>query len=205
MKDENTEISFRPLSEGLGINHFTDGLPYAPQSQKNIRKPQAHFEFPPPRAPRIKTEQEAALIPETTIKKTEKAAECAGLFPRAAGFLFDIVVVALFFGLIVTLGFFFAGVAVPTFDNLLAARELYLSMFLVIYFGYFLVQEMAWGTTLGKSLFRIRLQNSSATMRGLRTFLFAALSGLSVIVCMISPRRRGLHDILTGSAVVREA
>ncbi|HRK03061.1 MAG TPA: RDD family protein [Oligoflexia bacterium] len=198
-KDQEPEIAFRPLTEGLGINHFSDGLPYANAGQTPARRPQGHFDFPPPRAPRATAPAKQEVVTdlrvesEVDLKLTPVAPLATGtlapISTRLIAYLCDLGFVALFYIVVMSAGLALAGVSISSFaEGLWAFRQshpaldLIVSMFGLIYFGYFLLQEVSWGTTLGKSLFRLRLKGGSVFTRALRVTLFLApITGVSVV------------------------
>src|SRR5262245_24067194 len=101
---------FKPMTEGLGLNHFADGLPYTPVSQRKP-KPMVHFNFPPPRAPRASTEAntqpsvENTLATQMHIEQELAKDQNAGFVRRMFAFGLDITFSASMFALIVWASF----------------------------------------------------------------------------------------------------
>src|SRR5690349_14610270 len=106
-KSPEGEIQFKPLSEGLGLNHFADGLPYAPSHPR--KKAPIPFQYPPPRAPKAFE----TLAPAPVVVKTEVSVSVvARLFDTAL----DFVLCSGLYVAIVWLGFKVNGLS---FSNLL--------------------------------------------------------------------------------------
>lgn len=211
-KEHLDSTRFRPMSEGLGLNHFADGLPYTPTNSR--RKTSVSFNFPPPRAPRMQeSKPEARSVPSPVTpmaleQELELEASNANFIRRILAFAVDVAVSSSIFVFIV-----WASFAINGFDiaQLLAERR-GVQMFwplTLLYFvlqaGYFLVQEMTWRRTLGKALFgiRIRAKSGFATLGRAVCFLVAAIPlGIGLLWYFFDPKRRCWHDVITDSEVV---
>lgn len=215
-------INFKPMTEGLGLNHFTDGLPYSPASSKKKTPPS--FYNPPPRAPRVSTESKAALVGTERAKKlveefdVEAAleAEFNAKEPMPAGFVRRIF--AYFLDIAISLGLFcgvvWAGFTLNGFD----LRKIFAEnrgnqiilplvlLYMVMHVGYFLIQETTWRRTIGKAIFgtRIRASSGFATLGRSICFFIAALPlGIGLLWYFFDNRHRCWHDVISDSEVVR--
>ena len=80
-------------------------------------------------------------------------------------------------------------------------------------FAYFVVGHALMGATLGKWLLGLRVTRpdgaalaiSQAAMRAGLAVLGAAVLGFGPLLAFFTPRGRGLHDLLSGTVVVRAA
>lgn len=214
----NTEseqpIRFRPLSEGLGLNHFADGLPYAaPQKNRRQTAPLVHFQFPieGERARSAHSLAHPRNIPELTPQASLDEItgwQPAGVFRRLFSYSFDLgLTVAIFFAIV------WAGFSLNGFD----VQEILLRkgglqfvpplalLYIVIYLGYFLIQEITWQRTIGKALVGIRIQTSSgiAILGRMLCFFIAVLPmGIGLFWYFFDQKHRCWHDVITDTEVV---
>src|SRR5581483_3894846 len=107
------KIHFKPLSEGLGLDHFAEGLPYVPPNSGRSaahlrRRPATQFATPPPRppvaAPTVtpKIEESKPIAEELIVEK-----KYAGFLRRIAAFYVDFVMTLVLYCAIVWAGFHF--------------------------------------------------------------------------------------------------
>ncbi|MBI2607060.1 MAG: RDD family protein [Deltaproteobacteria bacterium] len=206
-------IKLKPLSEGLGLSHFADGLPYAPQRRT---RPPVHFNFPQPRQPRsaqAETEQPEMLQPEATPPVESAAMRAfelryAGFARRAFAYAIDVSASAALFAAIAWGSFRINGYslvsALEGADGFQMLLPLFL-LYLVVYLGYFLIQETTWRSTIGKALFGISIRSASgfSTVGRALCFFVAALPfGIGLLWYFFDPKRRCWHDLITESEVV---
>jgi uncharacterized RDD family membrane protein YckC len=211
--DKDTEqfdaIKFKPMSEGLGLNHFADGLPYTPASTR--RRQAVQFNFPPPRAPRTPTTppqpQESAPVLHEELKEVTTI-ENAGFVRRILAFGLDLLFAVSMFAVIVWASFSLNGF---DFADLIVSRrgvQMFWPLtllYMVVHMGYFLIQETTWRRTLGKALMGIRIQTSSgfATLGRAACFFVSAIPfGIGLLWYFFDSKRRCWHDVITDSEVV---
>jgi uncharacterized RDD family membrane protein YckC len=208
-------IKFKPINEGLGLNHFTDGVPLRgkPAAQNQIqdmmsaRKKAVAFNFPSPRAPQFSkpvAAEEIVTAPEVTITQVVYA----GPMKRLFAWILDVLFITTAFAFIFGGGLQINGVSpakIAEVWNLQLIGPMIL-FYGVVYMGYFLILESTWRKTLGKAVFGIRLQtNSGAALLG-RTFLFlmsVAPFGLGLFWQLFDSKKRCWHDKMTDTVVVR--
>lgn len=208
--DKETErfdsTRFKPMSEGLGLNHFADGLPYTPAASR--RRQGVQFNYPPPRAPRasVKTSTETIVHEETNLAAI--APENAGFVRRIAAFAIDLVSAAAMFVLIVWASFSLNGFDLG--ELLISRRGMQMFwplalLYVVVHMGYFLIQETTWRRTLGKALMGIRIQSNSgfATLARAACFFVAVVPfGIGLLWYFFDSKKRCWHDVITDSEVV---
>jgi uncharacterized RDD family membrane protein YckC len=199
---------FKPMTEGLGLNHFADGLPYTPTGSR--RKPMVQFNFPPPRSPRASEEPQAveapvaAVAPETTFESEESA----GFVRRILAFAIDVVISTSMFAAIVWASFSLNGFDISQLLSERRGVQMFWPLtllYLVVHMGYFLIQETTWRRTIGKSLLGIRIRSTSgfATLGRAVCFFVAAIPfGVGLLWYFFDSRRRCWHDVITDSDVV---
>ncbi|MEW6055414.1 MAG: RDD family protein [Bdellovibrionota bacterium] len=212
---------FKPMTEGLGLNHFSDGLPYTPTHLK--RRPMVQFNFPPPRSPRsspdaspLPAEEHQTKVQQTTsfethspVKQIETESVSAGFLKRIVAFCIDLAFAALIFGVIVWASFSLNGYDVGALmrdrnDSMQMFWPLVL-LYVVVHMGYFLIQETTWRRTLGKAILGIRIRSASgfATLGRAVCFFVAAIPfGIGLFWYFFDPKHRCWHDVITDSEVV---
>lgn len=218
-------IRFKPLTEGLGINHFADGLPYSPASKslKNQRPTRAAAGTPPPvmRATmpngdfdlaRLTSAVEAAVAAREGAADAEASAHSvplpAGWGRRSLAFAADMLLLSVLFGTIILSAFRFNGFDFPAIIAGPQAAQILLPLglfYVVFYFGYFLVQEVSWGRTVGKALFGARIQYRSPLAALGRAFCFPVSTlplGIGLLWYFFDARRRCWHDVICDTDVV---
>jgi len=206
-KDTPDALRFKPMSDGLGLNHFADGLPYAPAHTR--RKPVVQFNFPKD-SPEVRLKSQTHTQTQTAVQVTEvlPLVVNAGGFRRIVAFGLDFVFSVAIFALIAWAGFTLNG-----FDlQALLMNRQGVSMFwpltmlyLVVHFGYFLIQETTWQTTLGKALLGMRISSNSGLAilsRAICFFIAAIPFGVGLFWSLFDSKRRCWHDVITDSEVV---
>jgi uncharacterized RDD family membrane protein YckC len=213
-------LRFKPITSGLGLNHFSDGLPYAPSQQgTSKRKPMVPFNLPPPRVPKqapvaetetIVEEARASVVEPAVLPDASNELQPAGFIRRIFAFGLDIVFSSSIFALIVWSGFRINGYDVR---RLLVEQNEEANIFLplallyvVMHLGYFLVQETTWRRTLGKAIMGIHIRSTSgfATLgRAICFFVAAVPLGVGLIWYFFDAKHRCWHDVITDTEVVK--
>lgn len=198
---QRDSIGLKPINKGLGLDHFSEsGLPYTPS--KFRKRAAVPFNFP-------KTETKQTPVVE---KRVEKHVEFhsdetpAGFFRRIFAYFIDIAVSVGIFSFIVWGSFAFNGYTVASilsegWQTILPLILLYV----VVYLGYFLVQETTWKKTIGKAIFGLEIKSDSgfATIGRSLCFLIAAIPfGAGLVWGMFDSKNRCWHDVMTNSQVV---
>jgi uncharacterized RDD family membrane protein YckC len=143
----------------------------------------------------------------------------AGFLVRTAAFVIDGVVLAAFGVLLAMAGYtgIRAGMLAIGQTSPIDVDETLLTPFIAAWFAmatvYFTVLHRTYGQTIGKSLLRIRVHTIDLGEVGylrafLRTVCYAASSsflGFGFWLVALTPRKRGWHDFLAGTCVVRLA
>lgn len=231
-------IKLKPLTEGLGLSHFTDGLPYAPQRRATrpvatqahkevaspaplevapqVRRQMVHFNFPPPRQSRTsqrETGYSETVQPEAAPQVESAAMQApvlrnAGFVRRALAYAIDVSFSAVLFAAIAWGSFRINGYSLLSALEGAEGFQMLLPLFLlylVVYLGYFLIQETTWRSTIGKAMFGISIRSGSgfATVgRALCFFVAAVPFGIGLLWYFFDPKRRCWHDLITESEVV---
>jgi uncharacterized RDD family membrane protein YckC len=165
---------------------------------------------PPPREPVtrpgiVQTDKAAAPIGSTL----EPESATAGLASRFLAAAIDLIVLAVVDVSVVYFTMQISGIGVL---DLPVVPKMPLLIFLLVQNGGYLVAFTAGGQTLGKMALGIRVVTADAAQpvgigrAGLRTLLWALLAipaGLGFLTALFAADRRGLHDRLAGTRVVR--
>jgi uncharacterized RDD family membrane protein YckC len=164
----------------------------------------------PPPAPDATSARAAASLRSTpVVPRDETPNRAAGLGARFVAVVIDLSILAIVDALVVYFTMQLCGL---TFLDvgLLPARPLL--AFLMVQNGGYLVAFTAGGQTLGKMAMGIRvvaadetrpLDLSRATVRTLFWLLLAIPAGLGFLTALVTSDRRGLHDRVAGTRVVR--
>ena len=143
----------------------------------------------------------------------------AGFLVRVAAFLIDGAVLSAFGVLLAMAGYtgLRAGMMAVGHTSPIEADETLLTLLTAAWFAmatvYFTVLHRTYGQTIGKSLLGLRVRTIDLGEVGylrslLRTVCYAASSsffGFGFILVALTPRKRGWHDFLAGTCVVRLA
>ena len=149
-----------------------------------------------------------ARAPEWTAASAS-GAEAAGLGARLAAVIIDLVLLALVDVAVIYLTVQICGLA-PNELSLLPVRPLV--AFLIVQNGGYLVAFTAGGQTIGKMLLGIRvvpaepgdaLDLARSLVRTAVWSMMVLPAGLGLLTALFSVDRRGLHDRLAGTKVVR--
>jgi uncharacterized RDD family membrane protein YckC len=191
------------MTEGLGINHFADGLPYASHKRKN----QVQFRFPQQPSANIQQPKQVQSTSSLKIEIETLQFTPAPFHKRILAFGFDLLSASTLFAFIVWASFAINGFDLSTHMQLTFFWPLTLFYF-VLLGGYFLIQESTWGCTLGKSLFglHIRTHSSLSSIARLgRSFLFLlsiAPFGIGLFWYFFDSQKRCWHDVVSNCEVV---
>lgn len=132
------EISFKPLTDGLGINHFSDGLPYTSHSQDGKRKAMPQFQFPPPRVPKKSEPEKQEPVPH--VAQPAPVAPVVTAASRVASLIFDILFVLMATAVVIGVGLALSGINARMILQSPAATHIAYAMLGVIAVGYFLIK-----------------------------------------------------------------
>ncbi|MGE4231968.1 MAG: RDD family protein [Bacteriovoracia bacterium] len=211
-KNTQPDIRFRPITEGLGLNHFADGLPY----EKPAAKPMVRFANPPPYPPRRANIEEKNNLEAQSVEKAEEIESVqentfmyANPFRRAIAFFLDLAIVCSLYTLVLWISFVANGFEFQmTRSNMNLWLQVVpaLSLFFFVFFtGYFLVQETVWKKTIGKSLFGLQIQSDSAgavVARFVSFLLAASPLGIGLLWCFFDSKKRCWHDSISNTSVI---
>jgi uncharacterized RDD family membrane protein YckC len=153
------------------------------------------------------------------LKRDEQAeaVQWGGFFRRACAFLADILVLSLFSLLLFYLAYvaYSVGLAAHrhslSWDHLRGFSRLFLLAWVMLFFGYFVLLHGMEGRTVGKWLFGLRVVGvgqrpvtyGQAMIRWIGAVLSAPLA-LGFLWILWSREKRGWHDLLAGTWVIRE-
>lgn len=140
-----------------------------------------------------------------------------GFWRRLWAFAFDFLLILLLMGIFVVAGFLTvelgAGIrGVPLLKQVRLIASLIFPLAVVLGIVYFSFFHAAWGQTIGKMIFRVRVvkkngQPVSFLQALLRTFVYL-ISALPVFLGFIwigfTSGKRSWHDLISGTIVVRE-
>jgi uncharacterized RDD family membrane protein YckC len=179
-------------------------------------------------APHASIEQLSPSVDQTALlrelaerlharSKIENEVHYAGFFVRVAAFLIDSAVLGAFGAPLAAAGYFGlrAGMMVAGHSAPIEADETLFTILTAAWFAmatvYFTVLHRAYGQTIGKSLLGLRVHTIALGEVGyvrslVRTLAYAASSsflGFGFLLVALTPRKRGWHDLLTGTCVVR--
>jgi len=168
-------------------------------------------------AERLQTRAVVAPEPASRLAAPPVALPYAGFVVRVAAFLIDSVVLGLFalplaaagyLGL--RAGFMVLGKSIPIAPDE-AILEALIAAWFVMATIYFTALHRSHGQTIGKSLLGLHVRSLQLGRLGvfrslLRTLGYAASSsffGFGFILVALTPRKRGWHDFIAGTCVVR--
>ena len=152
-------------------------------------------------------------------RKVEPTVQYAGFLVRLGAFLIDSIVLGAFAVPLAAAGYFGlrAGMLVIGHSEPIEPDETVLTLLIAGWFAmaavYFTVLHRTYGQTIGKSLLGLEIRtldlDAVGTVRCLiRTLGYAASSsflGFGFLLVALTPRKRGWHDFLAGTCVVRLA
>ena len=147
-------------------------------------------------------------LPEASVPRDRAGGDPGGFWIRVAAHLIDSVVLNVATLLVARA----AGVNVaPSLDSADVTSYGYLIVSVLLDLGYRTLMVGMWGRTLGKWALGLSVVNTAGfKLTYGRSFLRAVALygsffafGLGILAMVLSPRKRGWHDLLAGSQVVR--
>jgi uncharacterized RDD family membrane protein YckC len=140
-----------------------------------------------------------------------------GFFRRSSAFVVDLLALSLFSIALLYLAYVAYSVGLAAHRQWLSWTQahgfwrMFLPAWLLLFFGYFVVLHGAAGATVGKWLFGLRVVGAGrrpvgypqATVRSFCALLFAPLL-LGFLWILWSREKRGWHDLIAGTWVIRE-
>ncbi len=218
---EKQQIQFKPLSDGLGFHPFSDGLPYAPvtKAPRAQSRPQPSYSrgsgavaAGPPSYARVTVPvaaQTRARVTAPALAVQPQASAIAAtaeptfglgyLLKRLMAFLFDTVVnTGLCAGgmmlILMKENLEFAVIFNPA---LVAIAAVFLSIF---NWALTAAQEVAFGTSLGKRIFGLRIQGGAFVilMRSVCFLPSLVFCAMGILWAVFDRRKRCWHDVATG-------
>jgi len=225
-KEKKIELSFQPLSAGLGFHPFSDGLPYAPVVKNQMSQGSGAVAAGPakfvaqlpqvskavPSSPAVATPFVAQVPvvptqPALSALKEELSAEPLFETQFGLGYLLKRVlayVVDTSVNLTLCIGALAYALTKQSLspDALINPGVILIVAIFLLFFNWALItaQEVAFGTSAGKRLFRLMLDGPSSTIL-LRAFFFipsSAFCGLGLLWALFSNKRRCWHDTASG-------
>lgn len=189
-KNRNKEIRFAPVTDGLGFHPFSEGLPYAPAAKPSLTGTGAVAAG----TPRFATQIPQVALP---VIPSMPVPGIGYLFKRVAAYGIDSALNVTLSG--VALVFVFMRLGLQYESLLRADAAILTAAFLgVLNWALIAAQEIAFGTSFGKRVFRLAL-DGSATAIFLRSFFFAAsvaFFGVGLVWSVLNRRRRCWHDMI---------
>ncbi len=219
--NQNTELLFRPLTEGLGFHPFSDGLPYAPIAKgPRIQTPVTHRgdmlntplynkrSVPQISVPVVKKQTEIENRgPLSEIKHQTTLLGSTSYHSVGIGYLIRRVMAYLTDSLISTvLGFMLIGAYVwqqnSNPDLLLNFSVLTVIIGFLIAFNWILttIQEVCFKTSIGKRIFGLMLYGQSGLLFLRAIFFWVSLGfgGAGILWSLIDRRKCCWHDRFVG-------
>jgi uncharacterized RDD family membrane protein YckC len=225
--NEINPLKFRPITEGLGLDHLSDTKPHLPSKKSNT---QVNVNIP--KAPRPlngshqinyrrdtvsmveNKAQQAALAANRTVLSTQNNIPAQN-FSRIFAYLLDLLFISTASYVILWLSLKFVmsstpvthvhGLLVDWFKSSFEVQVSVVLLAIVFYYGYFLLLESTWKRSIGKAIFRIYIQSPSFAHILFREALFVVSilpAGIGLLWGFFDPRKRCWHDVLTDSEVI---
>lgn len=207
MERERNKIDFKPLTPGLGFHPFSDGLPYAPISPKPITKNTgtgATAAGAPTFVTRTQTTSASALrvnVPvarfQTPLLNLEPNFDFFYMFRRVFAYFVDTLINLSFAGACFAALLWNQNLQPELLEN---PGTIILSGIFFFSFSWALItiQEIAFGTTLGKRIFGLEIEGT-LTAVFLRSFFFLpsiCFLGVGLLWSLIDSKKRCWHDLI---------
>ena len=216
--NEKIELNFEPINEGLGFHPFSDGLPYAPVSKSPAKnysrgtgavaagpaqyvRPQAIVAQPKvsvPVAKGVQSHVKTALPEEKPLAQKIEPVTDLGIpycIKRILAYSIDLVIHST-----LCLSALWASVSWQnlSIDQLFASETGFFVLLFIAFFHWScaVAQEIAFGTTVGKHLCRLRIEGAP-TQLIMRAFFFIpslGLGGLGIVWGLFGKNKRCWHD-----------
>ena len=178
------------------------------------------LEGAPPRDPSPSMRELAAsLRPDAARASRVVPVRYAGLFRRGVAFVIDLVVLTIFSGILTFVGLVamraalaFADLPRPFASDDVIGPVLEIGTS-IMFLAYFTVSHAGSGQTIGKALLGIGVRGTDlrtigivrSFVRAVAYFVSAVVFGLGFLMIALTPRKRGWHDYVAGTCVVRLA
>ena len=221
---QKRDLSFRPITEGLGFHPFSDGLPYAPVV-KTAAKPSAPKSFnagsgavsagiatPVVRSPRVSVPVAQNPIerprPQSSVQKTLEnlVPKTVAQFEPEYGYGYLAArVVAYIFDSMLNISLCATSLAIAMWrinlspESLMNPGIVLVAALFLIVFNWALItaQEVAFGTSAGKRVFGLVLEGGAIAIF-LRAFFFlpsVGFGGIGLLWALFDRRKRCWHDV----------
>ncbi len=202
------KLKFKPVTEGLGFHPFSDGLPYAPATKAPTAGVARPARLPQSAVVRMGTGATVAgpvswKAPTTTPQAqpqpaaTEERFGIVYLFERVTAYLLDSAL--MLSGLAAGASYYLAHFATPSGRDANVQDWAYILLVIgTLHWALITFQEVAFGTTIGKRVFRLAIPGSAAAVF-LRAFFFVPsliFAGIGLIPALFDRKRRCLHDLI---------
>lgn len=226
MEPEKETLKFKTVTDGLGFHPFADGLPYAPHSKVHAGGKNAqHFsdKAVSREAPRTETKQQpVAPTPTLTAKPTAKIqppvfqkqwieknilVEPTAFygFKRFFAFVLDTLTNLCMVSLGLTLVTEITGIALDGSEP----KEFFILsgvLFLILNHTLITLQELLFNTSFGKHFIGLKFEAGSGRIFA-RAILFPLSilpAGLGILYMFFDPKKRMLHDLLSGAQPIEK-
>ena len=218
-----------PAATPVAAPADTIAMPVAAPTDATIAAP-APDPVPEPVAPPVTKATVAHLSPSADqaallrdlaerlhARRTEPVVRYAGFFVRVVAFLIDGVLLGAFGLPLAAAGYWGirAGLMVLGHDAPIEPDETLVTLLMVAWFAmataYFTILHHTYGQTIGKSFVGIAVRTlhlhevgyGRALLRTLAYALSSSFFGFGFLLVALTPRKRGWHDFLAGTRVVR--
>jgi uncharacterized RDD family membrane protein YckC len=214
-KPKKTELVFQPVTDGLGFHPFSDGLPYAPIAKTQTSKfPQtgtgATAAGAPRFAPRISVPVARPMaVTRPAAQQPQAKAQTQAVAAMETRYGFGYCVKRIFaylldtiFNIALCLGALSAALWQQDINPELlfsSGMALIAALFLISFnWALTTAQEIAFGSSIGKRFFGLKLQGSTSAIF-LRAFFFLpslGFGGIGIIWALFDRRKRCWHDLV---------
>jgi uncharacterized RDD family membrane protein YckC len=159
----------------------------------------------------------ASLRPDAPHAARVVPTRYAGFFLRGVAFIIDLIVLGFFSGVLTVVGLvamraalFVTDVPRPFASDDLIAPILEIGTALM-FIAYFTISHAGSGQTIGKALLGIGVRRADLAaigivrsfVRAIAYFVSGLVFGLGFVIIALTPRKRGWHDVVAGTCVVR--
>jgi hypothetical protein len=211
---DHEEISFKPITNGLGFHPFSDGLPYAPLGKNSKQivtqgtgavsagSPKIILPKPRQQLPVIETQGETqgeTPDPEVPSREPQQNFGWSYMGIRILAYFFDFSLGSLLVVGAVLSFSWKTGLKLEEFLDLGLPRIAIL-LFLFLIWTWITLQEFVFKVSLGKALFGLKLTGSrfGILVRALVFPISIASGCVGIFWALIHGSRSCWHDILTG-------
>ena len=218
---QKKDLSFRPITEGLGFHPFSDGLPYAPvvKTAAKVSAPKtfstgtgaisAGTPRPVARAPRVSVPVAQNPIERPKLQQSQQktvAPQPVAQFEPEYGYGYLAArVVAYIFDSMLNISLCATSLALAMWrinlspESLMNPGIVLVAALFLIVFNWALItaQEVAFGTSAGKRVFGLVLEGGAIAIF-LRAFFFlpsVGFGGIGLLWALFDRRKRCWHDV----------